>query len=111
MNKTIFILIIIIVQKCSGTPEKLKKLREKATNMKETVQVITESKRGTSIRFVPRSDILYPGLDKEKAAKVRKLWDDYYECQRALYESMKRLVVPEALAYLEGSNAVWVHYS
>lgn len=91
---------------CQCLSNRLKNLREKAKNTKNDLKILTESKRGASLKFIPKSDILYPGLDKERIEKVKKLWSDYYECQKALYESTRKMVVPEAVAFLQGSNIV-----
>lgn len=101
--------VVIIFTKiilCQCLSDSLKNLREKAKNVKNDVKVLTESKRGASLKFTANSDLLYPGLDKEKVEKVKKLWSDYYECQKALYESNRKMVIPEAVAFLQGSNTV-----
>lgn len=76
-----------------------------ATLLKGQVKVAVENDQRSPF-FSLVSDILYPGNDRAKQERLSKLWQDYYDCQSALYEASLRLFVPKALAVHEGGHIV-----
>lgn len=83
---------------------KLEAAKDKMKSMKVLKDTAIKKYRTESIRFIPTSELEYPGMNKEKLQKIKMQWEQFYNCQQLRLDSLWHVhsTIAEAVGVLKG---------